>query len=287
LTLNYYLNCSAPASISTSMFFNDSILQANFESPDAQPTVVSTTLISFDYPANYAIGPGQDLNVTRHWSFAFNNTGNNSQYYTFQFISQILSQYPGSNLNGSIYVYNSTGGLWASDNVSAGAPNTAVGNSDNSIVWNTEILPSDVNVVENLTRGVLNAIRDNETLLSSNAYQTVWNVSVYDIFIPQVTIFNVTAFTNYSTYGVPGSYRFAVNLTNASGTFDVSNQTTINTSAGTLTFPAESLGPISFTVAATINASPNITFVSPTPANGTGLAQNWTYINITSDRNLS
>src|SRR5208283_5216332 len=282
-----YLNCSAPVSISTSMFFNDSILQPNFECPDTVPAALQSTLLSYDYPANYTIGPDQELNVTRYLVFGFNNTGDKSEYFFFQFLPQLLAGYPNSNENGAIYVYNSTGQLLASDNVSAGAPEVATSYPDNSISWETETIPAQTQITENLTRGVINAIRDNETLLSSNAYQSIWNISVYDIFIPQVTIFNVTTFTNYSTYGVPGSYRFAVNLTNASGTFDVSNQTTINTSAGTLTFPAESLGPISFTVAATINASPNITFVSPTPANGTGLAQNWTYINITSDRNLS
>ena len=287
LTLRYYLNCSAPASISTSMFFNNSILQPNFESPDAEPTVVSTTLISYNYPANYLIGPQQMLNVTRNWSFAFNNTGSSPQYYTFQFISQILGQYPDSNMNGSIYVYNSTGDLWASDNVSAGAPNVATSMSDNSIIWSTEELAPQVKVVENLTRGVLNAIRDNETLLSTDAYQTVWNISLYDVFIPQLTIFNVTAFTNYSTYNVSDSYNFAINMTNASGTFDVTNQTIINISAKTLTFPAESLGPVSFTVAATTNSSPIITFVPPTPDNGSSVASTWAYINFTSDRNLS
>jgi uncharacterized repeat protein (TIGR01451 family) len=287
LTMSYYLNCSGPASLSTSMFFNDSTLQPNFESPDSQPYYLAITYTRFNYPANYAIGPNQTLNVTRNWVIAFNNTGNTSLPYYFQFLPQILSQYPNSNIPGSIYVYNSTGQLWASDNASAGASNVASGLSDNSIVWETENLTAGAETQENLTRGVLNAIRDNETLVSTNASQTIWNISVYDVFIPQVTIFNVTVFTNYSTYGVPNSYRFSVNLTNASGTFVITNQTTINTSAQTLTFPLLNLGPVEFTVTATSTTPPNITFVSPTPANGTAINANWTYINVTSNETLT
>jgi len=48
---------------------------------------------------------------------------------------------------------------------------------------------------------VLNAIRDEELLDYNSTTEKGWNISVWTIFIPQVTIYNVTAWTNYSTYG--------------------------------------------------------------------------------------
>ena len=102
----------------------------------------------------------------------------------------------------------------------------------------TETVPNNTAIIESGHSLVLDAIMDSESLLYSAPGDYVWNVTVSTIFDPPFSTDNITAWTNYSTYGVPDNSGFEVTLTNSSGTFDITNQTVQNASAGMLDFPA-------------------------------------------------
>ena len=289
LFLSLYLNCSAPASGNVSIYYNYTGEPAGLKAPNAIPTLLNSfTSARIQLENSYLIGPFQELNTSRITYVTFNNTQAHPFYTEYNFVSQILPQYPNSNIPNTIYVYNSTGGLWASDNVSAGAPNVAVSYSDNHESWLTEVFPANTALNESLEKNILNGIRDNESLVSSTPDVKSWNISVFTIFNNAVTLYNVTAFTNYSAYNAQDNFTFMVNFTNGSGTYDISSFVVKNTTAKTLTFPVMNLtGAVSFTVYAINTTAPVITFVNPTPANGSSRNLSWAYINVTADKNLT
>ena len=289
LFLSLYLNCSAPASGNVSIYYNYTGEPAGLKALNAIPTLLNSfTSARIQLENSYLIGPFQELNTSRITYVTFNNTQAHPFYTEYNFVSQILSQYPNSNIPNTIYVYNSTGGLWASDNVSAGAPNVVVSYSDNHESWLTEVFPANTALNESLVKNILNGIRDNESLVSSTPDVKSWNISVFTIFNNAVTLYNVTSFTNYSAYNAQDNFTFMVNFTNGSGTYDISSFVVKNTTAKTLTFPVMNLtGAVSFTVYAINTTAPVITFVNPTPANGSSRNLSWAYINVTADKNLT
>jgi hypothetical protein len=264
LVMHAHLNCSSAVSEKVMFYYNYTGQPANIEVKHAEPTQILSSIAAWtQIENNYTIGPNQSINITRKWWIIFNNTKSNPQYTQYWFIPQILVDYPDRNINNTIYVYNSTGGLLASDNVSAGAPNVATSHSDNRVDWHTEIIPNNTAVNETLQRGVLNAIRDNETLLINTTQQKQWQASVWSVFISQVTIYNVTARTNYSTYEVPDNFGFKVNVTNSSGTFDISSQISLNTTTKIITMPMTSLSQVVYTVTASDITPPTVHLNSP------------------------
>ncbi|MFH0737175.1 MAG: right-handed parallel beta-helix repeat-containing protein, partial [Candidatus Micrarchaeota archaeon] len=289
LYLRIYLNCTSPASGNLTIYYNYTNQPANVEIRSPHPYSISSYLgPALQVDAGYNVGPNQYLNATRNATIYFNNTGTVPRYVRYLFYPRIQIQFPDSLIPDTIYVYNSSGQLWASDNASAGAPQNATTYSSNTVECFTEIFPNSTLSNETFRASVHDAIRDNESLVLNDTLQKAWNISVQTVFLPIVTTYNATVWTDYSAYGVPDGWSFNVTMTNASGTYDITAQTLINASADTLTFPATDIVSdiLSFSVIATIASPPNLIFADPTPGNATAWARNWAFINITSDRTL-
>lgn len=287
LALHLHLNCSSAVTEHVSVYYNYTGQPANLEIHHPEPSEIRSYIATWtQIENNFTIGPNSTANITRKWWLTFNNTATSPQYTHYWFKGQVFPEYTNSRINDTNYVWNSTGQLWASDNVSAGAPEVATAHSNNQIDWHTEIVPAGTAINETLQAGVQNAIRNNETLAINNTYEKVWNATVWTIFIPQVTIYNVTVWTNYSTYGVPDDWGFEVNVTNSSGTFNITDQVAINTTAKTLTFPQTQMSDVDYTVAAKDKTPPTIAFVVPTPDNGSAQNYDWLTINATVTDNV-
>jgi hypothetical protein len=140
-------------------------------------------------------------------------------------------------VNDTIYVYNSTGELWASDNSSANAPKIAEKTYLNQIFWITETIPASTDVNETLYRLVWSGINDKELLEYSSDLETKWNITLNHIFSSNFTVYNITAFTNYSTYNVSDNMNFtAIKMQDEIQT-DVTSELIIDISSKIITLP--------------------------------------------------
>jgi len=267
--IKLYLNCSSPVTETVKIYYNYTNEPSNFESHHAEPTAVITSLEAHtQLDANYTVGPNSTQKVYRKTWVSFNNTASNILYVHYFHNPRILVQYTNATMAGTIHIYNSTGQLLASDNVSAGAPETAIYNpSTNQIAWDTEYIPAKTKVNETIVRVESAGLHDTEVLFYNTTSMKQWNITLWSIFTPQIAIYNVTAWTNYSAYGVPNNFGFRVNKTNSSGTFDISSQIFVNTTTKVITMPMTSLTQVVYTVTAGDTTPPTVHLISP--ANGT------------------
>ena len=242
LFLNLYANCSAPVNLSTNIYFNYTDQPTTIEVHEAQPTQASSSILEeYQLDVGYSIGPNQTANVSKRAIIQFFNTVNNSQYLEYWYLAEADIVYPNSIIDNMNYIYNSTGQLLASDNVSADAPNTVIVYSDNRIFWKTEIIPANTTINETFDHSYKDALRNEETLTENISSRIVWDINLYNIFnlfgdVHQ-PLSNMTIWTNYSTYGVVDYSNFNVTMTTSQGTTYISGQTMIDNLTKTLTFP--------------------------------------------------
>lgn len=274
--LSFFARCDAgPAvlsqtNVTLTAYYNYSGEPINFEILNVRPFDLLVT--EGEHIANgtsFNLGPNERLNLTISETVFFNNTATTAASFQYHHLFEILDQFQPSAVFNRSFVYNSTGDLWASDNASLGTVELATFNAPDILTYTTESIPG--NSVRNNTIALdyRDALRDNETLLLNLSYEKKWSVEVRTIFSEEVTVHNVTAFTNYSTYIPSGSEDFTFNVTllNDSGIFDVTSTSTINRTTKTITFPAQHLSTIYFNVTANDTRSPQVfAFV---PANGT------------------
>jgi hypothetical protein len=271
-----YLNCTSPVTELVNIYYNYSGEPANIEIRSPKTMQMTTTSVKFQQlESGYNIGPNQTANITGKTWITFNNTLSQPQFLDYYYLVPIEAQYWNDNLAANtVYVYNSTNGLWASDNASAGAPHTAIlYSATKQIRWTTETITNGTAVNETVQGLIKDALRNTETLLYSDAYKKRWQANAYTIFSQLVKattlLTNTTVWTNISTYGVQSNWKFSVNLTNTTGTYDITSQTTIDPATGKMTFPTANLsGDYAYTVEASTFAVTNLT-ISPDDDPGT------------------
>ncbi len=290
LSFHLHLNCSSAINEEMSIYYNYTNEPANIEIHNLRPFETQTLIVAeTQLDAGYYIGPNQRLNATKLATIRFNNTQSTPEVLEYWYKSEIQTDYPNSIVPNSSYIFNSTGQLLASDNVSAGAPNTAMVHSDNQIMWTTEIIPALTTINETIRHTYRDALRDTENIIENVSAKKVWTVTISDIYVAEgyrAITTNITAWTNYSYYGVPDDWGIQANITNSSGTFDITSQILINTTSKTITFPATDLSVITYTVTATDITPPTVNLISPTPENNTIQNYNWTIINASVTNNV-
>jgi len=276
LTEELYLNCTSPVTELVNIYYNYSGEPANIEIHSPRPLQLTTMTVAFQQiEPGYVIGPNQTANITGKAWITFNNTIESPQYLDYYYLVPIDVLYWNDNLAANTsYIYNSTGGLWASDNASAGAPHAAIlYPATKQVRWTTETIPNGTAVNETVQGLIKDALRNSETLLYSDAYKKRWQANTLTIFSQLVkattTLTNTTTWTNFSTYGVQSNWKFSVNLTNTTGTYDITSQTTIDPATGKMTFPTANLsGDYAYTVEASTFAITNLT-IAPDDDPGT------------------
>ena len=273
---------SSETNVTVTAYYNYTGEPASIEIHHPEPFELIMEDIDFrQIEPSYLIGPGQRLNVTLNETESLNNTQSIARAFNVFHVPETFAEFKPNIIPSTNIVFNSTGQIWASDNASLGAPNNVTLLNSDVQLYATETIPANSVVNETIQMKHRDAIRDNETLTQNISGNLRWTVFVRTIFTSEVTIYNVTVFTNYSTYGAQDNFAFFVNLTNSSGTFDISSEVVKNTTADTLTFPAQSLSEINFTVLALDVTAPSITLVAPTPANNTVTKNTTVIINAT------
>ncbi|MEM2916442.1 MAG: LamG-like jellyroll fold domain-containing protein, partial [Candidatus Woesearchaeota archaeon] len=238
LGTSLHLNCSMPVEEQVKIYYNYSGMPASFVITHPKPVEINTFIsFSAQLESNYTIGPNSRINETRMATITFNNSMNYPAYLDYIFTPRIFSQYNNSIIPNTTYIYNSTGQLWASDNASAGAPQTAIVLSNNQIRWRTETIPNGTLRNETTQSVLLDCVRDEEYLGLNTTTQKEWNISVYSILTSVVSTQNLTVWTNYTAYGDITEITYAANLTNSTGTYDITGITILNETLTTLTFP--------------------------------------------------
>ncbi|MEM4247038.1 MAG: LamG domain-containing protein, partial [Candidatus Woesearchaeota archaeon] len=238
LGISLHLNCSTPVEEQVKIYYNYSGMPASFVITHPKPVEINTFIsFSAQLESNYTIGPNRRINETRMATITFNNSMNYAMYLDYIFTPRIFSQYNNSIIPNTTYIYNSTGQLWASDNASAGAPQTAIVLSNNQIKWRTETIPNGTLRNETTQSVLLDCVRDEEYLGLNTTTQKEWNISVYSILTSVVSTQNLTVWTNYTAYGDITEITYAANLTNSTGTYDITGITILNETLTTLTFP--------------------------------------------------
>jgi len=273
LFLNLYANCSSSVSLSTNIYFNYTDQPTTIEVYEAQPMQASSSVLEeYQLDTGYFIGPNQTANVSKRSIIQFYNAVNNSQYLEYWYVSEANVIYPNSIIANMTYVYNNTGQLLASDNISVGAPNVATVYNNNEIFWKTESIPANTTINETLNHSYRDAIRNEEVLIENTSAKTIWDINLYEIFVPSEKhkfLINITAWTNYSAYGVVDNLDsdFNVTMTTSQGTTDISNQIIIDNVTGTLTFPVINItiaiSEVNYTVIAKELIKPTIVLNSP------------------------
>ena len=255
--------------INVTLFYNYSDEPASIEVFHAQPSQITATQIAFrQSEPNYTMGPQSTLNITINHTAQLNNSLNTSLFLRYFNVLETLSQYKPSVINNTVRVYNSTGQLWATDNASLGAPELVTVLTDDVIVYDTEVVPPFTIVNETAEVRHKDALRDDELLAVNTTGLKRWDISVFTIFTANVRIENVTVFTDYSAY-IPGNdsdFVFFVAITNSTGTFNITNESVVNRTAKTITFPKQTFLSANFTVIAQDVSAPNVTNITTSPA---------------------
>ena len=220
-----YLNCSQDTTNVTSIvYYNATGSLPNILITNNQPlNTVTTVPVRGQYDSGYILYPNASVNAYRYAVQQFNNTNNITVQYQYTFFPSLL--YPNSLIPGTTNInFTTNGTLWASDNVSRGAPQVATVNYDNAISFLTP--PIANNSLLNLTSATIisAALRDRETLNVENTTTIQWTVNVTDIYTTNLNSTNVSVITNFSAYGVNllNNYTIAATVTNSSGTYNIS-----------------------------------------------------------------
>jgi len=260
LTIEIKLNCSSSVSVDSKIYYNYSGELPSFVINNAKLLKIDSYLYgNGQFQSNYTIGPNQMVYMDAFIYSFFNNTDSVPLYTEYWVLVPVLSQYSDSIVPGSIRIYNSTGQLWASDNVSLGAPRNATLYSNNIVRYITETIPALSSVTEYVTAIVRNAIRDQENLVYSTVNHKVWEILVSDIYVPEVEVYNVTVYTNYSLYGVKDDWTIRVYKTKDGVTEEITSQVTKNISSKLLVMPVTNLSDVNYTIDAFMSALPNMT----------------------------
>jgi len=268
LGLSLNLNCSSAVDVKTIVYYNYTGEPANIEAHRAVPNKINTNVVKrIQLESNYTIGPNSFANVSRKTLIQFNNSGDIPKYRQYYHLSSISSKYNNNIVPNTTYIYNSTDSLWASDNLSAGAPNlVVVYPSTNIIYWVTETIPALTTINETLQRKEQNAIRDNETLIIDTTNQKEWNIVVDTIYNSNVALENVSVWTNYSAYGADNDWCTTITKTENGNTTDITSEAVLNTTAKTIIFPTINLSgdaKIIYSINAVKNYPPSIALHSP------------------------
>jgi hypothetical protein len=277
------LNCSSDVNNQeVKLYYNYTGQQPNIEMKQFSSMVFSV-LQRLQLDASYYIGPNSMINSNRKTVLQFNNTTPQSESFEFIFSPSILSQYSNSIMPNTTIVYNSTNGLLASDNASLAAPKIAYIDNLNQIRWATETIAANSAANESVQMILANAIRDNETLITNTSSEITWKISLLSILTESAPMTNITAWTNYSAYGANDYFAFTVTYYNVTGSYDITSQTAINTSADTLTFPITPLDSngIDYVITAIAPVTPEVHIISPSNATLTNVAQQNFICNIT------
>ncbi len=269
-----HLHCDAhpdlasTTDVNLTLFYNYTGEPASIEIHHPEPsTLISEEVAHVQSEPNYTIGQNQTLNITVNHTTQFNNTFNGTRFLRFFDVLDTLLQFKPSVIPNRTIIYNSTGQIWASDNASLNATETVMVTSDDVVIYDTEPIPalSVINETAQVDHG--DAVRDNESFVSNISGEVTWQIEVKTIFTADISVENITVFTNYSAYGVPDDFAFSANVSNSSGTFDITNQTIVNTTAKTLTFPIQKLSAIMFNVSARDVSAPSVNNVTAIPSN--------------------
>ncbi len=270
--LSMHIHCDADSSLSSTtnvsvnLFYNYSDQEVNLEIHHPEPLNVITEIIENKQESfNLTIGPDQTLNVTVNHTILLNNTSANSGRINLFQALEVLGRFGQRVIANKTRVYNSTGGFWASDNVSLMPLENLTVFTGNVINYRTEFIGGSSAINNTARVEYQNALIDNETFTLNETTVKRWRVDLETIFVQTGSIRNITVFTNYSTYLPEGDEeaRFTVNFTNSSGTFDLTNDTVVNTTLKTLTFPPISASLVNFTVEATDVVAPRLSGLVP------------------------
>ncbi len=217
------------------LFYNYSS-PPNMETKNAVANPVKAVVVrQVQNEVNYTVGPGSAVNASFNETIEFNNTISQTQTFVYSMLPKTASA--DRILNTSIEVFSRSG---------AKLLHTFSGSV---IKWTTERLPGNRKTNETVKYTVINAIQDNETMVFQKIGESIWKINVSSNLAPQVSVRNVTAYTNYSAYGALGGWTFNVTITNGSGTFDISGNVT--KSGVYLTFPRTDLSSVLYRVNAT------------------------------------
>lgn len=259
----------SPTAFNLTLYYNYSGQPVSLEISNPFNTFVSSQDIAHSQSAlTFTIGPNQRLNLTLNHTRQFNNTLSEARSILVRSVLEVLVQFKPSAIPNATRLFNSTGQLWASDNASMGAPNTLTVSGDDIVTYQTEAFPPLSLRNETLQVIHRDALRDNETSILNASARKVWQAEVRTIFASDVEIENITAFTNYSAYfnvAADSEFQFFANLTNSSGTFNITSQIAVNRAAKTVTFPARHLSTVTFGVTAQDTKAPEIRNASAAP----------------------
>ena len=259
-----YLNCTADVNEQVNVYYNYTNEPANLFIKSAQRLTSDGTLVaSYQLDSNYTLGPNMNVSSTRRYVIHFNNSRDNLSQDQYIFLSRILAFYTNSIAPNTTYVYNSSGGLLASDNASAGPNSTAQVSASNQISWTTELIPGHTAINETLNSLFLDSVRDNEYLILNTSSSTAWNVTVISILVSDLQVNNLVIWTNYSAYGVGSDRNFTV-LRNINGTLiEITSQCNFSNN-GTIFFPMINFSrPSEYTIIAGESTPPTIHLISP------------------------
>ena len=274
MSIQVHLNCSSNTTEQLTVYYNYSTEPANIEIHHAQPFELMTYVIDErQLDSGYYIGPNQTANANKLATIRFNNTQSIPIYLQYWYKAEVKPDYPDSVVPNKTYIYNSTGQLLASDNMSVGAPRNATIHADNQIMWITESIPGNTVINETLNHTYKNAIRDAENLISDTSSHKIWNITLHDIYVeggPRVNTYNITVWTNYSMYGLNSTYwSFNVTKTQFGNTTDITNQITVENTTGRIIFPMTNLSDVTYVVTAKEKIPPSFLNSATQPFAGT------------------
>ncbi|MBI4449371.1 DNRLRE domain-containing protein, partial [Candidatus Woesearchaeota archaeon] len=270
--LSAHIHCNADPALNETRTINVSIAvnysgePAGMEILTAEPTeVVAVIVARAQEQPNYSIAAGRPINITRNMTTEFNNSINQSRFYRYNHDVQTLSTFHPTIITNTTRIHNSTGQLWAADNASLGTPEIATISTNDVVTYNTETIPGFTLRNETIHLEHINALRNNETIITSLPHIKTWTDNITNIFTNDFVIGNVTGISNYSTFNVTpdAEFGFVITVANVSGTFDVTNQSTINRTTQVIRLQPQRIAAALFTINATDAIAPRATNVSP------------------------
>lgn len=215
---------------------------------DAEPLgILSTEYSPIQLNSSFSIGPDTIMNVSLRTIINFNNTKtarlSTDYIYTPPFSNaEIYGVQVNSSLNTTL---SSTTQEFNEDQPRAPRGSFSYGDHYYQINWTTESILGEKN--KNETVGWMCDCLEQIDQINTTAgdYQLLgnitWHVYLHKHLFSGHNITNVTPYTSYSSYGAYGGWRFFVNLTNSSGTYNITNSVTVDSTGGTVTFPTINL----------------------------------------------
>ena len=222
-------NCSVSQNLDFSYVANTSAYPAiTFTS--AQPFVTGYIIIDFgQVESNNTIYANTKINSSRWAVLNITNNENSSYQQMINFAPRFDAMYVNSIIPNTTYIYNSTKNLFASDNSSVNPFELATIEPSNQISWLSEMMQPLSSINESVNASIKDAITDDEVLTFDNGITKIYNISIGAIFTSTLSINNLTVISNYSTYGIILPNDLTIYYTNSTGTYNITNQVTIDT----------------------------------------------------------